>query len=161
MHWVPSECHYEGTGGGDLAHIQTLDVSGNSTGHTWYEYDEAARLVSAENGDAWVGFEYNASGQITKETLNAQALSQSYNEADIRNQLHGANTPLDLLWQQGQLQQLSIGAHQPVDFSHNEADFETQRGNQQGFSLHQKLGYLNENTLHNETPCECSDKGSH
>ena len=150
--------NYQYNDSGYLAHIQTLDASGNSTGHTWYEYDEAARLLSAENGDAWVGFEYNASGQITKETLNGQTLSLSYNEAGIRNQLHGANTPIDLLWQQGQLQQLSIGAHQPLDFSHNEAGFETQRGNQQGFSLHhqwsktglleqQLLGHLNETNI--------------
>ncbi|MDP2571933.1 RHS repeat-associated core domain-containing protein [Vibrio penaeicida] len=148
---------YDYNEGGQLAEIQTLDHEGNATSKTWFEYDEASRLLSAENGDAWVGFEYNASGQVIKETLNGQTLTHRYDSAGIRQSLEGANTPLELLWQKGQLQQLGIGSHQPLNFSHNNAGFETLRDNQNGFRLHhqwgktgllehQQLGFLNEQT---------------
>ncbi|MFM2482048.1 DUF6531 domain-containing protein, partial [Celerinatantimonas sp. YJH-8] len=103
-----------------------------------YRYDAAGRLISAENDDAKVEFVYNAAGQVVQEIVNGEALTSDYDESGIRSQLSGAITARQLSYQQGQLSQLKLGEHDPLNFAYTPEGFEQYRDNGQGFALHQQ-----------------------
>ncbi|WP_136485613.1 AHH domain-containing protein [Vibrio sp. H11] len=121
---------------GQLVENHSLNPLGEQTGRTWYEYDDAGRLISAENGDIDVVMEYSPGGQLLQECLGGVALTHQYDKAGYRQQLSGTHTLRQYQWQQGQLAGLQVGDHQALNFAYNPMGLEQQRLNGQGFHLH-------------------------
>ncbi|WP_068713411.1 RHS repeat-associated core domain-containing protein [Vibrio tritonius] len=121
---------------GQLTENHTFDPQGERTSRTWYEYDDAGRLISAENGDIDVVMQYSLGGQLLQESLGGVPLTHHYDKAGYREQLIGTHTPRQYQWQQGQLAGLQVGNHQALLFNYTPMGLEQQRLNGQGFHLH-------------------------
>ncbi|SHH96603.1 Putative deoxyribonuclease RhsC [Vibrio aerogenes CECT 7868] len=143
--------HYQYDPCGRLLQAQSFDPHNNPTGKSWYEYDEAARLKYAENGDAWVEMQYSPAGLLLSENLNGTPITHEYDAAGRRTQMQGTQTARAYQWQQQQLMQLHMGEHDPLKFAYHASGQESARTSEAGFGLfhdwsatglltHQRLG---------------------
>ncbi|WP_261887408.1 deaminase domain-containing protein [Vibrio aerogenes] len=143
--------HYQYDPCGRLLEAQSFDPHNNPTGKSWYEYDEAARLKYAENGDAWVEMQYSPAGLLLSENLNGTPITHEYDAAGRRTAMNGTQTTRAYQWQQQQLMQLHMGEHDPLKFAYHASGQESARTSEAGFGLfhdwsatglltHQRLG---------------------
>ncbi|SHO59238.1 RHS repeat-associated core domain-containing protein [Vibrio quintilis] len=120
---------------GRLLEAQSFDHHDNPTGKSWYEYDEAARLKYAENGDAWVEMAYSPAGLLLSENLNGTPVTHEYDAAGRRTAMNGTQTARAYQWQQQQLMQLHMGEHDPLKFAYHASGQESSRTSEAGFGL--------------------------
>ena len=130
-----SELHYGYDVVGRVNEISALRPDGSTEGITTLSYDLAGQLLAATGPDAQVEYEWSPSGQLLAERVNGREIASGYDEAGQRTAIVGQLSALGLSWHQGRLATLSIGSHQPLNFSHNAQGYEQQRSNGQGFAL--------------------------
>ncbi|MEY0206101.1 DUF6531 domain-containing protein, partial [Providencia manganoxydans] len=104
---------------------------------TTYEYDTHLRLIKATNPDSVVEFEYeyDAHGQLTCERINGREVHHQWDEATLaltqtrfgERELHYA------FGQLGELTQLQVNQHRPLEFSYNAVGQEYLRRSDVGF----------------------------
>jgi RHS repeat-associated protein len=76
--------HYTGTGGGDTALRQSVDVQypGETAYTVNYGYDNLDRLASAAGGGHSYGYAYDANGNMTSKTVDGVTTSYTFNNAN-------------------------------------------------------------------------------
>ncbi|MEY0304859.1 RHS repeat domain-containing protein, partial [Providencia manganoxydans] len=102
---------------------------------TTYEYDTHLRLIKATNPDSIVEFEYDAHGQLTCERINGREVHHQWDEATqaLTQTRFGERELHYAFGQLGELTQLQVNQHRPLEFSYNAVGQEYLRRSDVGF----------------------------
>ncbi|MFY3769146.1 hypothetical protein AHYW_002874 [Providencia manganoxydans] len=102
---------------------------------TTYEYDTHLRLIKATNPDSVVEFEYDAHGQLTCERINGREVHHQWDEATqaLTQTRFGERELHYAFGQLGELTQLQVNQHRPLEFSYNAVGQEYLRRSDVGF----------------------------
>ena len=130
--------HYYQYDDGDRLLEHTRSTVDGTREQTRYVYDAAGRLIQAENAHATVELEYDGLNRVVAETVNGHRLERTYTADGFRDSTQGAHMRRQQDYNPaGQLQQLTLGASDPLKFAYDANGQETLRHSGQGFGLQQ------------------------
>ncbi|VXC73653.1 YD repeat-/RHS repeat-containing protein [Enterobacterales bacterium 8AC] len=111
------------------------EVSSTLVATVSYHYDEQGRLLKAENAEAVVEFDYDEAGQLIAERLNGREIKHQWdrlNGTPRARQVGELGLEFDY-GVQGELTQLTLCGHQPLNFQHDRLGRERVRESAAGF----------------------------
>ncbi|MCW2256722.1 YD repeat-containing protein [Providencia alcalifaciens] len=102
---------------------------------TTYEYDERLQLIRATNPDSVVEFEYDAQGRLCCERINGREIQHEWDDENqtLAHTRFGERELHYAFGQLGELTQLQVNQHSPLQFSYNAVGQEYLRRSQTGF----------------------------
>lgn len=102
---------------------------------TTYEYDERLQLIRDTNPDSVVEFEYDAQGRLCCERINGREIQHEWDDENqpLAYTRFGERELSYAFGQLGELTQLQVNQHSPLQFSYNAVGQEYLRRSQTGF----------------------------
>ena len=105
-------------------------------GTTDYVWDRAGRLLKADNGEAVVTFEYDATGRLVAECTDGHRVEYGYDDAGRQTEFRPGRLAMGLGYDgSGRLSRLEVAGHDPLNLHYNARGEEQLRESGAGFAL--------------------------